>query len=71
MHLDKTSLKILRYIKENRPASIENIVEFVSNKALAENCVASLKSKNLIIGLTPVTCHTPNGIQCATASPMK
>lgn len=69
MHLDKTSMEILKYIKENRPASIENISAFVSDKALAENCVSSLKSKKLIGGLTPVNYHTPNGVQSVTTSP--
>lgn len=69
MQLDETSTRILRYIKDNRPAKIEDIIKYVSNKSLAENCVLSLKSKKLIRGLTPVTYHTPSGIQCADASP--
>ena len=69
MHLDKTSIEILKYIKDKHPARIEDIFAFISDKPLAEKCVASLKTKKLIVGLTPVTYHTPDGIQCVTTSP--
>lgn len=69
MHIDETSIKILRYIKDNAPASNEAISAFIGDKALAENCVSSLITKKLIIGLVPVTFHTPNGLKSATTSP--
>ena len=69
MHLDKTSIKILRYIKDNAPASNKAISAFIGDKALTDNCVSSLITKKLIIGLLPVTSHTPNGFKSATTSP--
>ena len=69
MNLDETSTKILIFIKDNSPASTEDISAFVSDKALAESCIVSLIRKNYIKGLIPYTYHTPNGIKSGNSSP--
>jgi hypothetical protein len=67
--LDEASVKILNYIKDNAPAKTEDISLFVSDEQLAESCISSLKTKNLIEGLNFNTYFTPNGIKSVSCSP--
>lgn len=69
MQLDKTSTKILIFIRDNSPASTEDISALISNKTLAESCILSLIRKNYIKGLIPYTYHTPNGVRSTYSSP--
>lgn len=69
MQLDETSTKVLIFVKDNSPASTEDIYAFISNDVLAESCIISLIRKNYIKGLTPNTCYTPKGVRCVNSSP--
>lgn len=67
--LDKTSIAILEYIKNNAPADTKDIDSLVSNLQTTEKHLYALKAHNFIIGKTLKSLTTDNGIKYLSFSP--
>lgn len=71
MLLDKTAVKILKYIRDNAPTELETVASLVHSETVAEKYVHSLKTHRFIRGLSSRMIQTPNGPVMHTFAPFE
>ena len=71
MLLDKTAVKILKYIRDNAPTELEAVASLVHSETVAEKYVHSLKTHRFIRGLSSRMIQTPNGPVMHTFAPFE